>query len=64
MEFFNARPYILYDIKYKLAQKFGGVLFLVLFYYPGFARNRKLELLLASHRASYGSVAAKKFAKI
>lgn len=60
MEFLSARPYILYDLKYKLAQKFGGFVFLALSYLPGIKKNRKLELLLASHRASYGSVAARK----
>jgi len=59
MEFFVARAYIFYDIKYRLIQSFGGVIFLALYYCPGINFNHKLKFLLASHRASYGTFSGK-----
>lgn len=59
MEFFIARDYIFYDIKYRLIQRFGGFIFLMLYYFPGVKSNARLKLLMASHRASYGNTSAK-----
>ncbi len=59
MEFFVARNYIFYDIKYRLIQRLGGFIFLILYYLPGIKSNTRLKFLLASHRASYGSISEK-----
>lgn len=63
MEFFLARAYIFYDIKYRLIEKLGGVIFMALYYCPVFSRKVRINFLLASHRASYGKFSAKEIKK-
>lgn len=55
MESFVARNFIFYDIKYRLIQKFGGFFLLIMHFVPVIKFNTRLKILMASHRASYGS---------
>lgn len=59
MEFFVAKNFIFYDIKYRLIQKFGGIILVGLYFIPGLKYSKKLEILMASHRASYSSFSEK-----